>query len=336
MTRPIRIPALQQLRPAHCFEAAPPPRHFEAQLPRFEQTLLARCIEEAPRPRCFEGARLQPCHGQPKIVGALAPEGWARSAAAAASLIVLLVSLAIPSASAQSSATTQPPQPPPPPVAGSVELDHVVAIVGSNVILQSDVVQEMHLSALEPLQVLPGQNTPANALRRLTDRTLILQQMKEQQQPVDTPAPEVSKATQDLRKSIPDCEKFHCGTEQGWDYFLRINGLNPEMVDQRWSQRMAILRFIDLRFRSGIHIAPTQISTYYDKTLVPALEKNHETAPPLKDVSSRIQEVLLEQQVSGLFQDWLSSLHDEGNIRIVDATYNADLSTPTGQGDQPQ
>jgi|HubBroStandDraft_1064217.scaffolds.fasta_scaffold30997_2 peptidyl-prolyl cis-trans isomerase SurA len=234
--------------------------------------------------------------------------------------------------------TAIPPQPPPPPVAGSVELDHVVAIVGSNVILQSDVVQEMHLSALEPLQVLPGQNTPTNALRRLVDRTLILQQMKEQLQPTDTPAPEVRKAIEDLRRSIPDCEKFHCDTEHGWDSFLRINGLNPEMVDQRWSQRMAILRFIDLRFRSGIHIAPAEISTYFDKTLVPALEKNHETAPPLKDVSNRIREILLEQQVSGLFQDWLASLHDEGNIRIVDEAYSADLSAPShsAQGDQPQ
>lgn len=101
---------------------------------------------------------------------------------------------------------------------------------------------------------------------------------------------------------------------------------------------MAILRFIDLRFRSGIRIAPDQISAYYQKTLVPALEKNHETAPALSDVSGRIQEILLEQQVSGLFQDWLSSLRDQGNIRIVDEAYSVDLKLPgaSGQGDQSQ
>lgn len=230
------------------------------------------------------------------------------------------------------------PAPPPPTLPGSVELDHVVAVVGSNVILESDVIQEMHLSALEPLQVLPGQNTPANALRRLIDRTLILQQMKEQQQPVDTPAPEVHKAIAELAKSIPECEKFHCSSEHGWDAFLRANDLTHEMVDQRWSQRMAILRFIDLRFRSGIRVASDQISSYYEKTLVPALDKNHEPVPPLNDVSSRIQEVLLEQQVSGLFQDWLSSLRDQGNIRIVDNTYSADLKLATAgpQGDKSQ
>ncbi|MGC2636107.1 MAG: peptidylprolyl isomerase [Acidobacteriaceae bacterium] len=221
-----------------------------------------------------------------------------------------------------------PPQPPPAPVAGSVELDHVVAIVGSNVLLESDVVQEMHLSALEPLQVLPGQNTPAVALRRLIDRTLIMEQMKEQEQPLTVPASELQNSLTDLRKTIPACHtKYPCATEPGWEDFLRANGLTRDMVEQRWNQRMAILRFVDLRFRSGIRISQDQISAYYQKTLVPALEKSHETAPPLADVSSRIREILLEQQVSGLFQDWLSSLRDQGNIRIVDQAYSADLDT---------
>jgi peptidyl-prolyl cis-trans isomerase SurA len=232
---------------------------------------------------------------------------------------------------AQQNQAVQPPQPAPAAVPGSLELDHVVAIAGSNVILQSDIAQEMRLSALEPLQVLPGQNTPANALRRLIDRMLILQQMKEQQLPVTTSAPEVQNALDELRKQIPACKRDNCQTEQGWDYFLQTNDLDADMVTQRWSQRMAILRFVDLRFRSGIRIAPDQVATYYQKTLVPALAKDHQTAPPLADVSNRIQEVLLEQQVSGLFQDWLTSLRDQGNVRIVDEVYKADLDTTRGE-----
>jgi peptidyl-prolyl cis-trans isomerase SurA len=257
-------------------------------------------------------------------------------------LCLALAAVALPAqtqaAPAQTAPAQPPPQPAPPALPGAVELDHVVAVIGASVILESDVVQEMHLSALEPLQVLPGQNTPATALRRLIDRTLILDQMREQQQPIDTPLPEVREAVADLRKSIPACEQDRCNTEAKWDYFLRTNGLNPEMVEERWSQRMAILRFIDLRFRSGIHIAPDQISAYYQKTLVPALAKDHQTAPPLADVSTRIQEILLQQQVTGLFQDWLFSLRDQGNVRIVDEAYSADLdaTSKSAAGDQSQ
>lgn len=220
----------------------------------------------------------------------------------------------------------QPPQPPPPPLPGTIDLDHVVAIVGSDVILQSDVWQEMRFSALEPLQVLPGQNTPDRTLRRLIDRTLIMEQMKEQRQPLTTSGPEVAKAIEDLRRMIPACVRpYNCATSEGWNAFLQAHGLKMQQVQERWSQRLAIIRFIDLRFRSGIRVAPDQVAAYYHKTLVPALDKNHEAAPPLDAVAPRIHEILLQQQVNGLFQDWLSSLRDQGNVRIVDQAYTADL-----------
>ena len=232
----------------------------------------------------------------------------------------------------------QTPSPQAPPSAASpsdqVELDHVVAMIGPNVLLESDVEQEMHFSALEPLQILPGQNTPDEALRRLIDRTLILGQMKQQQQPTTTPAPEVEKSLAELKKQIPGCAKFHCDSEQGWADFLKANDLTMESVETRWSQRIAILHFIDLRFRSGIRISQDQIGTYYQKTLVPALAKDSEKTPPLAEVSGRIQEILLQQQVSGMFEDWLSSLRDQGNVEIVDQAYRADLEAKPAAGAQ--
>lgn len=217
---------------------------------------------------------------------------------------------------------------------GAVQLDHVVASIGTNVILESDVQEEMRLSALEPLRVLPGQDTPDNALRRLIDRTLILEQMKVQQQPVSTPLPQVENALQEVRREIPECSRYHCDTEKGWESFLRAHDLTPELVNDRWSQRMAILRFIDMRFRAGIRISKQQIADYYTKTLLPALAKAHQPAPALADVSPRIEEILLQQQVSSLFQDWLASLRDEGNVRIVDPAYTADLNSRNGEGSE--
>jgi hypothetical protein len=248
--------------------------------------------------------------------------------------MIAILAFACGTAGAQTPSPQSPPPPPSSPANQPVELDHVVANIGSNVLLQSDVEQEMHLSALEPLQVLPGQNTPDFALRRLIDRTLILEQMKQQQQPTTTPAPEVDQSLGELRTQIPACTQFQCNTTAGWDRFLQSNDLTKEVVEQRWSQRMAMLHFIDLRFRSGIRVTQEQTATYYQKTLVPALAKDNEKAPPLADVSGRIQEILLQQQVSGLFQDWLTSLHDQGNVKIVDSAYNADFDAKTAAVNQ--
>lgn len=202
-----------------------------------------------------------------------------------------------------------------------IVLDRVIAIINGTVLLQSDVDEEMRFAMLEPLRVLPGQNTPRRGAQRLISRTLILEQMNEQQQPLTASGPEVDKALDELRKQLPACANYHCSTDEGWAAFLNANGLTPQEVKERWSQRLAILHFIDIRFRSGLRISDSEIEQYYQKTLVPALEKTHETPPKLQDVSSRIQEILLQQHVTNLMQDWLKSLRDQGTVQILDPAY---------------
>src|SRR5580698_4639240 len=63
-----------------------------------------------------------------------------------------------------------------------VLLDRVIAIINGDVLLESDVLQEMRLAALQPITVQAGQNTKQRAVQRLIARALILRQMREQHQ----------------------------------------------------------------------------------------------------------------------------------------------------------
>lgn len=203
-----------------------------------------------------------------------------------------------------------------------VALDHVVAVIDGEVLLESDVQEEMRFAALEPFQPHAGRDTREDALRRLISRVLIVQQMRQQSQfNVKVSDSEVEKSLKDLRSHLPQCSKFKCDTEAGWKAFLATNELtNAEVVDH-WKKRLTILDFINVRFRTGIRISHHDIEDYYNNSVVPAFTKQHESAPPLNDVSSRIQEVLLQQQVNGLLRDWLNSLREEGNVQIVDPEY---------------
>jgi len=201
-------------------------------------------------------------------------------------------------------------------------LDHVVAVINGDVLLQSDVDEEVHFVALEPFQTGAGGDARQSAMRRLINRALILQQMKEQQQfDINITDADVQKSLDDLRSHLPQCAKYNCKTEAGWKAFLAANDLTSEEVAAHWKQRLEILRFIDLRFRTGIRIPHESVEEYYAKSVVPAFERQHQKPPPLKEVSSRIQEVLLQQQVNGLLQDWLTSLRSEGSVRILDPAY---------------
>lgn len=203
-----------------------------------------------------------------------------------------------------------------------VVLDRVIAVINGDVILESDVKEEQRFAELEPFSVAPGSDTLLRAARRLANRTLILQQMKQQGGlGIKVSDEEVQKALTDLRTHLPACRKYHCTTDEGWNAFLTAHDLTEREVFDHWKQRLTILRFIDLRFRSGIRISNEEIAAYYQKSVVPVYEHQNEKPPALSELSQRIQEILLQQHVNGLLQDWLKSLRDEGSVQILDPAY---------------
>jgi peptidyl-prolyl cis-trans isomerase SurA len=198
--------------------------------------------------------------------------------------------------------------------AGGVVADQVIGVVNGDLVLESDVKEEQRFEVFEPFST-PGAFSRDRAIGRLTDRVLILQQAKLQPDQVVTTA-EAEAQLQQLRHALPACKNV-CETDAGWEKFVSSHGFTmPELV-QRWQQRMEILKFIELRFRAGIEITPAQIQTYYEQNMLPQYAKVKATPPKLAVLSDRIQEILLEQQVSSLLADWLTSLKAEGSVRIM-------------------
>jgi hypothetical protein len=208
-------------------------------------------------------------------------------------------------------------------------LDHVVAVINGSVILESDVQEEMRLAVLQPFSD-PGRNTPKRALQRLIDRDLILQQMRTAEELTPPSPEEVQQRVNELRGLLPECTQYHCETDAGWQAFLQARALTQKEVEAHWKQRMMILAFIQSRFGSGVRITPAEIADYYHKDLVPQLKGK--TPPPLQAVSTRIEEILLQQRVSSLLLEWLQSLKSEGSVSILDPAYGQ-VGT-TGAGDE--
>ncbi|GAA3761544.1 peptidylprolyl isomerase family protein [Terriglobus aquaticus] len=194
-------------------------------------------------------------------------------------------------------------------------VDKLVAIVNSDIILESDVDEEMRFTKLYPYRTSSGDTPRAQALTRLIDRDLILQQIRQ-------PAPVVDKAEvdseeSDLRKDLPACQHADCKSDAGWANFLAQAGFTEDELRSRLQLRAEVLRFIEQRFRSGIRITDKQIEDFYTETMLPQYRKEHATPPSLEVLSPRIEELLLQQQVSKLLDQWLKSLRDSGNVRIL-------------------
>jgi len=208
-----------------------------------------------------------------------------------------------------------PAQPVPLPAAAPVMLDRVVAIVNGDLILESDVEAEARFAAFQPFSE-PQAATQEELLDRLIDRAVILQQMALQPEPRITDA-QIDSQLALLRKGIPRCGVYHCETDAGWAKFVADQGFTLEQVRERWRQRMEVLRFIEERFRMGIRIEPAEIDEYYRKTMLPAYQKENATPPAEATIADRIQEILLQQRVNKLLDDWLTALRAEGSVRIM-------------------
>jgi hypothetical protein len=196
-----------------------------------------------------------------------------------------------------------------------VVLDRVIAVVNEDVILESDVDEERRFEEVQPYRSAPVFSRE-RIIERLIDRALILQQAAlEPEDAVKDKDLDAQLAT--LRKDIPACKQYHCETEDGWKKYLGDHGFTEEEFRARWKLRMQLLKFIEVRFRNGINVSDSEIKAYYEKSMLPEYAKRNVTPPKLETIQKRIEEVLLQQEVGALLQDWLKSLRAQGSVRIL-------------------
>jgi hypothetical protein len=201
-------------------------------------------------------------------------------------------------------------------------LDRVVADVDGQAILASDVDDEMRFSALQPGVEPPEDNTPQRALKRVIDRTLINQQRALQPGVGVVSQKDVDQAIQEMRKQISAATKTDCESDAGWKAFLAQHGFTPDEIQNRMQERLAILKFIDVRFGVVVQISNNDVRNYYDQVLTPELKQSHQPLPDLRTVAPRIREILRQRQVSNLIDEWLRSLRAEGHVQILDSAYS--------------
>ncbi len=138
-------------------------------------------------------------------------------------------------------------------------LDRAVAVINGEVIMASDVEEQRRFAVFEPLTMPGGEFTPMEAMQQIVNRTLLLDQMDEQELVTPPTDADVDKEIAELREHIPACAGQHCETGEGWQRFLAAHGYTEAQLHERWKQRMQILDFVSARFRTGIRITKPEI-----------------------------------------------------------------------------
>jgi len=214
------------------------------------------------------------------------------------------------------------------PCAAQEVVDRIVAVVGNHIITQSDWEEQERFEAMAQGRPAADVQRSAATLERLIDRLLIDEQIEDIHFQRAAP-PQVSEQLTEIRKQLPAAQ-----TDEGWRKLLDGYSISEEDLAHIVSEQVDDLRFIEMRFRSGIHIAPYEIENYYNQILVPELKKTGTSAaaPPAKETEASIRRILIEQRLNELVGSWLQSLRAQANIQRLVATGVASTATQPAAG----
>jgi hypothetical protein len=191
-------------------------------------------------------------------------------------------------------------------------VDRMVAVVNKQVILESELDQAARVEFLlqgKPIAVL-DQADRAAVLDRLIERSLLDQQIVNPAMLDPTPE-ELAAKVKEVRAGIHGA----AGTsDAGWKAFLASYGLTQQDLEEQLTDQVRILRFIDLRFRGLVRVEKDAIETYYQEKFLPEIHKRNAAEPRLEEVSDKIEQILIEQRIGELLNNWLKTLRAQAHI----------------------
>jgi len=191
-------------------------------------------------------------------------------------------------------------------------VDRIVATVNRRVILASEWDEAVRFECLlngRRLQDVTEDDRIAT-LQRLIDQELIEEQMRASSFVPATPE-EIAARVRELRQTVPAWKP-----DEGWHAALVAYGLTEEDVEERTAVQVNVLRYLDLRFRPEIHIDRRAMENYYRERLLPEMRGAGWSDVPFEQVASKIEQLLIEEQINELQDRWVRGLRLQGDIQV--------------------
>jgi parvulin-like peptidyl-prolyl isomerase len=201
-------------------------------------------------------------------------------------------------------------------IAQAQVVDRMVAVVNKRVILESELDQAARVEFLlqgKPLASLTQSNL-AQTLERLIERSLLDQQILNPAMLDPTPQ-EMAAKVKEVRAGFSAS-----ANDDQWKSLLSAYGLTQQDLEEQLTDQVRILRFIDLRFRGLVHIDKTAVEAYYQEKFLPEVRKRNAAEPKLEEVSDKIEQILTEQRIDELLNNWLKTLRAQAHIEKMMAT----------------
>ncbi|MGE5327655.1 MAG: SurA N-terminal domain-containing protein [Deltaproteobacteria bacterium] len=187
--------------------------------------------------------------------------------------------------------------------ASAETLNRVVASVDYQAITERDVVTEFHYEQLLNGTLPKGEpssQTRGEMRTRLVEQALLAEEARDARLP-EVPPQTLAQDLADLRKKFDSPRTFEDA--------LRASGLDEAGLLERLRRRDLIAEQTELRLRPQVWVEPSEIEAYYKETFVPEFKQHSQEPPPaIDEVTDKIRDILVEQKINKLLDDWISDL----------------------------
>jgi len=189
------------------------------------------------------------------------------------------------------------------------EIDRLLAAVNRKVITEGDLRLARNLNVLVGFGRMTPPGSRAEEIDQLINRELLRQELEHfPLQPEDQ-----SRADQRM-------EELKQGYAEigGITYVLRGLGLQETEIETYLALQVAMMRFIEVRFRPFVGVTEAEIEEYYRTQLEPKLRESGSRIPPLEEVSKQIEGHLMDSKVSREMDAWIQNLRQHSEIELFE------------------
>ncbi len=192
-------------------------------------------------------------------------------------------------------------------------VDRIVATIGNQPIMESQLLEELRVTAF-----LNGEKPdlgPANRRRtamRMVEQSLFRREM-EFTHFAEPDGAQIEEALKGVNGRFSGAAEFErelkaCG--------IGANDLGPALARQ-----MALLRFIELRFRPQVQVTEIEARKYYETVVAPEYARKRLPPPPFEEARGQCEEALIQQLVDKRVEAWLDEVKGRTRIRYVEEAF---------------
>jgi hypothetical protein len=187
-------------------------------------------------------------------------------------------------------------------------IDRIALTIDKRAVTESEILRQIRVTAFLNNQEpdLSAANRRATA-DRLVEQLLIRRELEGSGYTI---APEASAANYaQVKQRFKTAEEYAQALAR---YQIRDADIRKAL---EW--QATLLEFVDVRFRPGVQIPPSEIREYYDAQVAQSPGK----LPPFDDAKADIEQILTSQRVDNALDRWLGQARTQTRIRYMQEVF---------------